>query len=306
MSAYNSREQTRAKHYVLEKYLQALAFKVLHGWDLTYVDGFSGPWKSETQDFSDTSFMIAIRVLKDAQSRVQQNTGVRRKIRCFFSEKDLTAYTQLTAAVRPQNDPVAGIEIQTFHGEFVAAVPKIRQFIGSSFPLIFIDPTGWTEYPFDKITPIFTSAKCEVIINFMYDHINRFIEHPDAKITSSLDPILGGPDWKVRLDPKLKPGMAVEKLFRETLKFAGKFAYVVSTRIDKSTEDRPHFFLAYGTKSRDGLKAFRDAEYGALREHARNRTLAKERRREARTRSGNLFAVIEAEAAPSVRRRDRG
>ena len=107
MSAYQNREQTEAKHYILEKYLQALAFKVLRGWDLTYVDGFSGPWKSATQDFSDTSFMIAIGVLKDAQSKVQQITGVRRTIRCFFSERDAAAYTQLEDAVRPHADPTA-------------------------------------------------------------------------------------------------------------------------------------------------------------------------------------------------------
>ena len=49
--------------------LQELAYKVLRGWDIAYVDGFSGPWKSKTEDFSDTSFMIAIGVLKDAQAR---------------------------------------------------------------------------------------------------------------------------------------------------------------------------------------------------------------------------------------------
>ena len=69
----------------------------------------------------------------------------------------------------------------------------------------------------------------------MYDHINRFVNHPDEKIITSLDPILGGPGWQFRLDPTLKRGPAVEKLFRETLKAAGKFGYVASMQIDKST-----------------------------------------------------------------------
>jgi hypothetical protein len=62
-----------------------------------------------------------------------------------------------------------------------------------------------------------------VIINFMYGFISRFVTHPDDKIIASLDPILGGPGWKHRLDPQLDPGRAAEKLFRETLKAAGKF-----------------------------------------------------------------------------------
>ena len=295
MNAYVDREQTQAKHFILRGYLQELAFKVLHGWDIAYVDGFSGPWESKTDDFSDTSFMIAIGVLKDAQDKVAAQTGVRRKVRCFFSEKDAKAYEQMSAAVAPFNHPAEGFEIKTFHGEFVDVVEEIRTFVGRSFPLIFIDPTGWTEYPFTKIAPLFAPNKCEALINFMYDHINRFLTHPDEKIPASLNPILGGPGWQNRLDPNMKPGPAVEKLFRETLKAAGKFAYVVSTKIDKSTQDRPHFFLAYATKNRAGLKAFREMEYRALREHARARSAAMTRRRQTRSGTTELFAEFEAD-----------
>jgi three-Cys-motif partner protein len=297
MDTYTDREQTKAKHYILRHYLQALAFKVLRNWDIAYVDGFSGPWKSNTPDFSDTSFMIAIGVLKDAQRVVREQTNRTPKIRCFFSEKDPAAYRQMVDAVAPFHRPDEGFEIKTYPGEFVEAVSEIRAFVGNFFPLIFIDPTGWTEYPLTKIASLFSANKVEVLINFMYGHINRFISHPDEKITASLDPILGGPGWKERLDPSLKPGPAVEKLFRETLKAAGNFGYVISTRIDKNTEDRPHFFLAYGTKDRNGLKAFRATEFDALKEHARSRSAAKTRKRETRTGGGELpfFADFDAD-----------
>lgn len=295
MSTYENREQTEAKHFILKGYLQELAFKVLRGWDLAYIDGFSGPWESKTADLSDTSFMIALKVLKDAQQRIYDDTGQRRRIRCFFSEKDKEAYAQLSAAVAPFHDPASGFEVKTFHGEFVDAVPVIRSFVGSCFPLIFIDPTGWTGFPFATIAPLFSAPKCEVLINFMYGHISRFVEHPDEKITASLDPILGGPGWRTRLDPNLKPGLAVEKLFRETLQKAGGFAFVVSTKIDKGTQDRPHFFLAYGTKDRRGLIAFRDTEFRALKVHARNRSEAKSREKEKRTSARDLFSTHEAD-----------
>ncbi len=294
LSEYAGREQTQAKHFILRKYLQALAFKVLRYWDLTYVDGFSGPWKSEREDYSDTSFMIAIAVLKDAQQKILETTGVRRRIRCFFSESDPAAYRQLESVVRAHHRPDDGFEIATFFGKFEDSVPQIRAFIGNSFPLIFIDPTGWTGYPFDKIGPLFQRGKCEVIINFMYGFISRFLNHPDEKIITSLDPILGGPGWQSRLPSGMSPGAAVEQLFRTTLQSAGAFSHVVSTRIDKSTEDRPHFFLAYATKDRSGLKAFREIEYTALREHARNRSNARERKREDRTQSADLFSGFEA------------
>jgi three-Cys-motif partner protein len=212
LTAYIDREQTQAKHFILRRYLQALAFKVLRGWDITYVDGFSGPWESRTEDFSDTSFMIAIRVLKDAQARILDETGKLRRITCFFSENDPAAYAQLARAVAPHNNPSEGFEVQTFCGEFEDAVPKIQAAIGSAFPLIFVDPTGWTGYPFQKIKPIFGYSKCEVLINFMYGHISRFVNSQDEATIASLDPILGGPGWWDRLDKSMQPGPALAGL----------------------------------------------------------------------------------------------
>ena len=57
---YSDREQSKAKHFILKRYLQALAFKVLRFYDITYVDGFSGPWKTKTEDFLTLSLMIEL------------------------------------------------------------------------------------------------------------------------------------------------------------------------------------------------------------------------------------------------------
>jgi three-Cys-motif partner protein len=285
---YSGREQTKAKHFILKHYLQALAFKVLTFSDITYVDGFSGPWETRTENFIDSSFMIAMSVLKDAQKRISER-GNRRRIRCFFSENDANVFKLLDRAVASFHDPVEGFEVKTYPGRFEDAVSEIQAFVGTSFPLIFIDPTGWTGYPFHEIKPLFVQRKCEVLINFMYEFINRFAYSYDESIIASMAPILGGPDWPDRLDPNLPRGLAVEKLFRETLRSVGNFKHVISTKIDKSTAERPHFFIAYGTKSPDGLKAFRQTEYDALREHVRSRADARERLREERSETVDLF-----------------
>jgi hypothetical protein len=59
--------------------------------------------------------------------------------------------------------------------------------------------------------------------------------------------------------------------------------------------DRHHFFIAYATKSRDGLKVFRDTEYGALKINARDRADAKERKRENRSGSPDQFSGLDAD-----------
>jgi three-Cys-motif partner protein len=292
---YLDREQTKAKHFILRRYLQALAFKVLRFYDITYVDGFSGPWKTKTEDFVDSSFMIAIQVLRDAQHKIQLQTGRRPRIRCFFSENNRQAYAKLAVAIAPFHKPEEDFRIKTYCGEFENAISEIQAFIGNSFPLVFIDPTGWTGYSFSKIGSLFARAKCEVLINFMYDFVNRAASMNDAKTISSLDPILGGSGWEARLDPSLPRGRAVEKLFPDNLAIVGNFDFVVSTKIDRPTADRPHFFIAYGTKSRDGLKVFRETEYNALKLNARDRADAKERKRESKTGSTDLFSGLDAD-----------
>jgi hypothetical protein len=65
---YAGREQTRAKHFILKRYLEGLAFKVLTFSDLTYVDGFCGPFLSETENCaaSGSSFPKLIRMHSDS------------------------------------------------------------------------------------------------------------------------------------------------------------------------------------------------------------------------------------------------
>ena len=290
---YEGREQTEAKHFILKRYLQRLAFKLLEGGlrELAYVDGFSGPWETRTADFSDTSFMIAINVLKDAHKRYRDK-GTPKTIKCFFVEADPRAYKQLQASVAMHHDPANEFHVATFEGKFEDAVPEIMRFVGRSFSLVFIDPTGWTGYPYHTIAPILRHTPSEVLINFMYDHINRFAACHDPAIIETLDPILGGPNWASRLDPGLPRGLAVEKR-PSVLQREGDFDHVLSTRIDKATADRPHFFIAYGTRSAHGLKAFREVEYAALKGHEKRRVEAKQQKKCDRTGMSDLFAGID-------------
>ncbi len=289
--AYVGREQTAAKHFVLKRYLQTLAFKILQGRHsaLTYVDGFSGPWESKTKDFSDTSFMIGIGVLKDAHQQLKKD-GTQRETRCFFVEENAKAYQQLKDAVMAHDDPANGFRVATFQGQFESAVPAIMNFVGNSFALTFIDPTGWTDYGFEKIAPILTHHPGEVLVNYMFDHINRFAGWDDPKNSASFNDILGGRDWKQRLDTSLPIGAAVEKLFCNQFRVAGGFNYVLSTRIAKLA-DRPHFSIAYGTRSPAGLEAFREIEYVALRDHDRRRSQAKMVIFEQKTGQQDMFAT---------------
>jgi len=293
---YQHREQTEAKHFILRRYLQTLALKTLHGgWNtLAYIDGFSGPWESRTADHSDSSFMIAIKVLKDAQAKVRA-TGKRPRVKCLFVEERASSFAQLHPAVTAYHDPANDFYVETFHGKFENALGQIKRTMANAFALTFLDPTGWTGYAFDKVRPVFEHAPGEVLLNFMFDFVNRFTASSDRKTLASFDGILG-PGWQQRLDPALQREEALIKLFTEQFWKAGKFSYVLSTPIEKIS-DRTHFHIVYGTRSPEGLAAYRDVEYAALRDHGMRRAAAREVIRENKT---GQFDIFGAKGAASI------
>src|SRR5262245_47452421 len=93
--------------------------------------------------------------------------------RSFAQDEEAAVEAAFRPPISPFHKPDDDFEIKTFCGDFEDAVSEIQSFIGRSFPLIFIDPTGWTGYAFDKIKPLFDRPRCEVLINFMYDFVNR-------------------------------------------------------------------------------------------------------------------------------------
>lgn len=292
---YFLREQTAAKHFILRHYLQGLALITLQGSfpTLTYVDGFSGPWKSRNDDFSDTSFMIAIKVLRNIQRQMKAK-GLSPVIKCFFVEKDAVAFAQLSPAVMKYNDPANGFYVATFYGRFEDAIPSIMAF-AQGMTLTFIDPTGWTEYAFDKIKPLLSRAHSETLVNFMYDHVSRFTAWGDKKIIDSFNGILR-PGWRDRIDRTLPPGPAAEQLFRQEFKSAGGFAHAVSTPIKKAV-DRTHFCITYGTRHPKGLEVYRDVENRALRDHEFRRLESRLAKLEALSGQTSLFAAADLDSS---------
>ncbi len=143
---------------------------------------------------------------------------------------------------------------------------------------LFIDPTGWTGFGLQQITPILQHRPGEVIVNFMFDFINR-------RFSVSFDDLFGGPGWNSSMSEN-----ETIQLYCERMKVAGQFNHVTSTRILKPTVDRTYFYLIYGTRHWKGLLEFRDVEKRFVREQERVRLTAKQRRRVEKTGQSELFS----------------
>ena len=217
---YRGREQTYLKHFFLERHLERVAYNIgsFHN-DFVYVDGFSGPWKSGDEALDDTSFMIAIQKLRQVREGLAK-VGRTPKIRCLFIEKDPGSYRALEAAVRHITD----IQVETLNGEFEHSIPQVLKFVGKAFSLVFIDPTGWTGFGLKQITPILQHRPGEVLVNFMFDYINRFLDDPRPDIAASFTELFGGPGWETAVRTAVRREDAIVDLYRERMRAAGASA----------------------------------------------------------------------------------
>lgn len=295
---YKGREQTFVKHYVLRNYLQSLTYKLALGFRkpefvLTYIDGFSGPWESVTEDLSDTSFQIAIDELRKAREGLLGH-NINLKLRCMFVEKDHTAFCKL----KEYTDNIDDLQIKLINGDFEENVSEAVHFAKGNknkFTFTFIDPTGWTGFRMNNIKPLLELEYSEVMINFMTDFISRFINDGRQCIKDTFTDLFGNEDvqeqWKGLIGRERQA--AIVGAYRKRLKEEGNFEYVADTLILNPFKDRTHYNLIYGTRKLEGLLAFREVERKAMVEQGKIRDVAKYRRKTQDTKQNLLFGLEE-------------
>src|ERR1700688_462159 len=115
---YVGREQSYVKHWIVDEYLERVAH-IVGTWaeSITYVDGFSGPWNTRSDNFSDSSFGIALKQLRKAKAHIREKYGRDLNIRCCFVEENSNAFLKLESFTRSITDA----EIFLFNSSFEAA-----------------------------------------------------------------------------------------------------------------------------------------------------------------------------------------
>jgi three-Cys-motif partner protein len=293
---YAGREQTLVKHFILQKYLERFAYIVGSHWDvLTYVDCFSGPWNARSEKFEDSSFAIALKELRSARDALAKQRGRNIQLRCFFLEKNRTAYAKL----KEFTDSVTDATIETRNATLEESIPEILDFVrhggSKAFPFIFIDPTGWTGFEMETIAPLLRLNPGEVLINFMTGHIRRFLESPDEETQDSFKRLFGSGAFREKvqgLAQQEREDAAVEEYTRNA-KLVGSFNLGCNAIVLHPEMDRTHFNLIYLTRNSKGIEVFKDAEKKAMELQETARAEAQQRKRIAREGQTELFGSKE-------------
>jgi len=241
---------TEAKHEILRKYLDAW-LPIITRWNerILFIDGFAGP--GEYIGGKCGSPLIAIK------SAIEHKTDINSEIKMLFIEADKKRCEYLKQKISSMTIP-ANIETECICAKFDEALGKILSYIDEKKvklapAFVFVDPFGFTGLPFSLIKRVMQNQKCEVMINFMYEEINRFIG--DEKLWPGLIETFGTDKWKSAIAEKdsEKRLEILHNTYKEQLEKEGGIKYVRSFKMINKA-NKTDYFLFFGTNNITGLK----------------------------------------------------
>ncbi|MFO0601304.1 MAG: three-Cys-motif partner protein TcmP [Myxococcaceae bacterium] len=271
---------TRAKHDILRRYLQAWQAILPRGGfrEIAYFDGFAGPGSYTGGE--DGSPIIALRIAMAVPITTT-------RMRFVFVENNEDRVDALHAAVSALGKLPSHIDVQIVPTDFESAFADfVRPFDARKAPLpptfAFIDPFGYS-VPFSIVQKVLSYPSCEVLLNFMYEEINRFINPPRAKeavsadlfrddrpvpapasgraaLEARFDSFFGCGDWRAATasGSPAERNRLLHDLYARQLKGPAAAKYVRSFQM-KNARDATDYFLFFATNNRLGLQKMKEA-----------------------------------------------
>lgn len=244
---------TKAKHEILRRYLEAW-FPILgsHHRRIVYIDGFAGPGRYKSGELG--SPLIALNV---ATNHRKAHTG--ELVFWFIDEREDRIEhlrRELNGMIIPPHFKVRA-EAGKFH-EKVGSVLESIEADGSQVAptFAFIDPFGFSGIPFSLIERLLKHPRCEVLITFMVDAINRFLEHPKSTVVQHIVDAFGT-DEAIRIAQA--PGNRIEQLralYQSRLQEVADYVRYFEMR---DRNDRTQYYLFFASNHELGHLKMKEA-----------------------------------------------
>lgn len=245
---------TLAKIRIVEEYLKAWFPILALSPDTTrvnYVDAFSGPGQ-----YAGGEKGSPIVALETALNHRHDLSGV--QMNFIFVDKDPERVEHLRSLLAGYSLP-PHIRHFCVKGTFDAMVSTMlnhaegtKSTLAPTF--LFVDPFGISHTPFHLIRRFMGNPKCEVMVNLMYQWVNRF----KGELPDDVDELFGTPawrDWERYGTPSEREEFLVG-LYEQQLRSVAQ--YVWSFRmIDK--KNQTSYYLVFGTNHIAGLDKMKSA-----------------------------------------------
>lgn len=260
---------TRTKHLILRRYLDAW-LPMMAKWNgrILFIDGFAGPGRYLGGD--EGSPLIALRALLD-HPHFQRPQPRREMVFTFIEirEDRAAALEQELEQFRANRSIPDWVKYYVSRGEFAEVMTRVLDRLEQEGHRLaptftFIDPFGFKGVPMAVIARIVQNPRCECLITFMYESINRFLSHPDPDIQAHYDELFGTEAWRLLLqeeDPDSRRQLIVGLYRRQLVQRAGLQHVRTFEMINRG--NRTEYFLHFGTNSLHGLSKMKQAMWRA-------------------------------------------
>jgi three-Cys-motif partner protein len=248
---------TEAKHEILSAYLKAwFPILSLGGFPrVIYVDGFAGPGRYLAGQ--EGSPLLALRALGI------QALSLPSAFEFHFVEHKPAVVAKLESsleALKQQGGVPGAAEIHlhkemTFEEAYDSAIRDRLLKFPAAPAFALVDPFGWTGIPMRIISDLMRRASTEVMVNFMFEEINRFLAHPDQP--NNFDALFGHSGWREACDMTgdLRKRF-IHDLYRDQLRKSARYVRSFEMRNERGLVD---YFLFFATNNFRGLEKMKEA-----------------------------------------------
>ncbi len=243
-------EQTKIKHQVLKSYSKVWISKLGFKNNTLFFDchGGCGAYINDDGSIQYGSSIIVKNIADNINQNRQTKTGI------YYCEKDVDVFENFVKVKEECN-----LKIKTYNEPFEEVITKaniIKNY--RKYPtLFFVDPFGFN-FDINILSGLMGSFGNEIIINFMFDFINRFVSVPAME--DSYNKFFGSDKWKIAENKSDKEREDyLVNLFKEQVKKITKARYVFAYKLCYPNKNQTYYYLIHATNHIDGITLMKDS-----------------------------------------------
>lgn len=249
---WSYQKQTHMKHKVFGYYLP-MWLNILGKWNgnLNYIDGFGGIGAYHTEEDVKKNEYISnyfgspiISVKAINELRNQKKIRKANILVIDDSEENLDNIKTILEYICPNYEE----KIDYVPGKFDDIINVFLDKVKNLAPTFFLlDPFGYSGIKLDTLKRIMNREKTEILLNLMYNSLQRWITHPDPKINRIYDEYFGGDEWRKCKDKHLlEKEESFTRIFRNKCKKFASFVYPFRLRFPN--KNMTYYYLVHLTQ----------------------------------------------------------
>lgn len=243
--------QTKIKHRVLSTYAKIWISKLGKYRDTMFFDCHAGCGVYIDQETKEITYGSAFLIEEIANSLNANRSSQNYICACEINQHYYDNYKKVITDIGKKTISLKNNDFQNVMDD-----KRVRSYYSTHPTLFFVDPFGFT-MKMSSIAKMMRNQKNEVLLNFMFDFINRFLFVVEPDI---INEFFGSNDW---INAKELGGTAREKflvdLYKRKLQEATGAKYVYAYRLCFADKNQTYYYLIHATNNIQGITYMKDS-----------------------------------------------